>query len=80
MDASGGNAEGPKPVLELRLERVQQSPQTGHVRYFTVLMQELDFVAEKHFLDIVFQWYCHQAAKQYGLCNIRQDTKASEMK
>lgn len=56
-DAIDPNSNFSKPVLEIRLEKMQQGSQTEHVRYFTILMQELDFVAEKHFLDILFQWY-----------------------
>lgn len=46
-----------KPILEIRLEKLNQNVQTGHVRYFTLLLQEVDLVLEKQFLDIMLQWY-----------------------
>lgn len=48
-----------KPILEIRLEKLNQDEQTGHVRYFTLLLQEVDLVLEKQFLDIMLQWYDH---------------------
>lgn len=42
-----------KPVLEIDLEKLNESDLLQHIRYFTFLLQELDLVIEEEFIDIV---------------------------
>ena len=46
-----------KPVLEVRLEKLNTNPRLLHIRYFTFLLQEIDLVLEEDFLDLLMQWF-----------------------
>eukprot|EP00210_Caulerpa_lentillifera_P006324 g6040.t1 len=46
-----------KPMLEIRLEKLDTNPQLVHIRYFTFLLQEMDLVLEEDFLDLLMLWF-----------------------
>lgn len=51
------NQQHVKPMLEVRLEKLNANPMLLHIRYFTFLLQEIDLVLEEDFLDLLIQWF-----------------------
>lgn len=51
--ASEGVTQGPKPILEVALEKINQNPGLQHIQYFNFLLQEMDLVLEENMLDLV---------------------------
>lgn len=45
-----------KPMLEICIDKLNANPFLLHVRYFTLLLQEIDLVAEEDFLMLLAQW------------------------